>query len=48
MIPLVFTIPEEAGDLFPWLDSIIVGPGFRQFVGELKSSKACKQRNGRY
>ncbi len=35
MIPLVFTIPEEADDLFPWLDSIIVGPGFRQFVGEL-------------
>ena len=34
-MPLIFTIPEETNELNQWLDSIIVGPRFRQLVGEL-------------
>ena len=45
MIPVVFSMPEETKDLFPWLDKILVGTSFRQFIGELSQASNIKQDN---
>ena len=39
MIPVIFKMPDNPEDLFPWFDEMLVGPSFRQFIGELRQAR---------
>jgi len=36
VIPVILKMPDDSEDLFPWFDEMLVGPSFRQFIGELR------------
>ena len=39
MIPVIFKMPDNPEDLFSWFDEMLVGPSFRQFIGELRQAR---------